>query len=699
MSATLHTELRQIFGPDGWLVQRGGHHLPEQLQYALSVADWLTGDTEKPIGMIEGDTGTGKTLGYLFPVLLYWVHTGKRTVIATHTIALQNQILTGDLALVESYLADAGHPVPRVVQRLGMRHFVDPLRVARLADINPTGDMALFQDWADESAVNGSGLIDEWLEQFGPMPEGLSSDRVCINPGSPSNANPAYQAHKRIGDIGDIVLTSHMMVLLEARTTQPILNLPEQFTAVLFDEADQLPASAETLSNRRVQPREIIRELQTLIGQGSAQLDRHLLQATQTLSSIDQRIQAMGEDQRVTEVSLDGDTALTHTASELVAELQRECARIHGALRRSALGRAATGQGHLHDVCELLQWVDNFNAESNAQAGFGIHALAWSPVRRIPSLAFQHANPGMFVSTLWRHLHQRVCLTSATLGATAQDAPDESGLFVPLKAALAIGKTATAVERQYAPAAFGELAVVLADSDQPRPILALDAEHEAGTQLNPAWLSYAVAMIREAVQTGPTLVLTTSYAEAKALGRNLNAIQPLVHTPGTDLTTLIRRLQGGESQVLVSPAAWQGTSIRGESGEQLICNVVITRIPFQPPNPTRERLAMALADADDWLTPAKAQMYEIQKVRHQTLIKLRQGIGRLIRSKEDTGTLWIADPRFPSASQRTKHSFFVRAIPRRFYPAYDQAHLFVRRGHLKPARAPIPESIQEFINL
>jgi len=86
------------------LVQQGGHHLPEQLQYALSVADWLTGPAAQPIGMIEGDTGTGKTLGYLFPVILHWTQTGERTVIATHTIALQNQILDGDMERVNEYL-------------------------------------------------------------------------------------------------------------------------------------------------------------------------------------------------------------------------------------------------------------------------------------------------------------------------------------------------------------------------------------------------------------------------------------------------------------------------------------------------------------------------------------------------------------------------------------------------------------------
>ena len=696
MSA-IHDEINRVFGVDGWLVQRGGYHLPEQLQYALSVADWLTGESSQPIGMIEGDTGTGKTLGYLFPIILHWAQTGKRVVIATHTIALQNQILDGDMERVNEYLIDKNLPLPTVRQRLGMQHFVDPSRVARLAEMltGENHELNLLSEWAHTTVLHSSGLIEEWIERYGPLPESVTRDAICMTPGSPGFINPMYEAHKRVG-VGDIVLTSHMMVLLEARSKQAIFNLPEHSFAVLFDEADQVLQSAETLTNRRVQPREIIRELKTLMGQGSGQLDRQLNQSIRELSNIDKEMYALGEDQRITEMTLENTQA-----HGLLDSLKTECARINQVIHRSALGRAEHDHGQVHVVRELLGWVEGFNSERN---DFGINALAWSPTLKLPSLNYQHGRPGLFISNLWRHLGQRVCLTSATLGAANNESIAPGGHFIALKAGLNIAAQSICIEKQYAPTDFGALAIVLADPQIPHPVekRASGSVTEQGVSLNPVWLTYTASMIKTACHSGPALVLTTSYSEARALGKKLETLKlnPIIHTPGQDLKTAIVELRDGHGQILITPAAWQGTSIRDHSGNQLIKNLVITRIPFQPPNPTRARLAGVMAERRGVITPAKAAQYENQNVRYQTLIKLRQGIGRLIRSKTDSGTLWIADPRLPHATDaRSAHRFFIRAIPSRFYPAYDRAQIFRHTGEMTSARPPIPEALQELINL
>lgn len=701
MSA-LHAHLNTVFGQNGWLTQQGGFHLPEQLQYALSVADWLTGSAEKPVGMIEGDTGTGKTLGYLFPIVLQWSLTGQRSVIATHTIALQNQILNGDLLRVEAYLSEQELPIPRVKQRLGMRHFVDPIRVARLNEITPSGDMALLLEWAQQSAANGTGLINKWLEDYGPLPDGVTSDAIAISQGSPANANPSYEAHKNSHENADIILTSHMMVLLEARTSQPILNLPEISTAILFDEADQLPSSAESLSSRRLQMREIRRELQSLIGRGSANLDKHLLNAARDLDGIDQRLHELGSRQRITELALD-ESGSNEAAKGLLEELKQTCASVHAFIRRSALGRSAsadnTDHGDAHTASELLSWVEQFNSPASASKGFGVSALAWSPVRQIPSLVFQHGRPAMFASNLWRNLGQRVCLTSATLGTAGTQTHETNSRFITLKVSLGISKDATCVEQQYAPKTFGDMAIILADPQAPKPII---RHNQAGadevSQISPDWITYVAAMAKSAMRSGPTLILAASYAEAATLGIKLRAIKPLVHRHGQNLNHLIADFTSGHHPVLITPAAWQGTSIRNNEGGQWVQNLIVTRIPFQPPNPTRERLAMILAERDGYRTPLQARKNETQNRRHETLIKLRQGIGRLIRSKSDEGTLWIADPRFPHQNTTSNHRFYARAIPDRFYPAYERAHQFTLDGQLAPTRTIVPPALQEFIN-
>src|SRR5687767_5099180 len=67
---------------------------PEQRQMMGNVIDAYNGNQ---IALIEAGTGTGKSIAYLLPALLWAVHFGERTVISTHTIALQEQLVHKDI--------------------------------------------------------------------------------------------------------------------------------------------------------------------------------------------------------------------------------------------------------------------------------------------------------------------------------------------------------------------------------------------------------------------------------------------------------------------------------------------------------------------------------------------------------------------------------------------------------------------------
>jgi Rad3-related DNA helicase len=99
------TNLENAF--DRVLPEMGFKTRPEQYQYAAMVQDKLDAkradvEMDDPFGVrptfgaIEAGTGTGKTLGYLIPVLLHIAETGGRARITTHTLALQDQIYGRD---------------------------------------------------------------------------------------------------------------------------------------------------------------------------------------------------------------------------------------------------------------------------------------------------------------------------------------------------------------------------------------------------------------------------------------------------------------------------------------------------------------------------------------------------------------------------------------------------------------------------
>ena len=95
----LSAELEEILSPGGALEEalERYEHRPQQLEMARGVADALT---ERHPLVVEAATGTGKTLAYLIPAIL----SGRRVVVSTGTKALQEQLFSKDLPLLEECL-------------------------------------------------------------------------------------------------------------------------------------------------------------------------------------------------------------------------------------------------------------------------------------------------------------------------------------------------------------------------------------------------------------------------------------------------------------------------------------------------------------------------------------------------------------------------------------------------------------------
>ena len=89
--------IENILGPDGILAGnlKGFEFRPSQLQMALNLAESIQ---KKIPALVEAGTGTGKTFGYLVPVVL----SGKKTVISTGTKNLQEQIYFKDIPLLRN---------------------------------------------------------------------------------------------------------------------------------------------------------------------------------------------------------------------------------------------------------------------------------------------------------------------------------------------------------------------------------------------------------------------------------------------------------------------------------------------------------------------------------------------------------------------------------------------------------------------
>src|ERR1035441_6478473 len=98
--------LQEILGPAGAIARRLGPRYefrPQQLEMASAVEEALA---NKRHLMVEAGTGVGKSFAYLLPAIDFAVRNKKRVVISTHTISLQEQLISKDLPLLQSVYPD-----------------------------------------------------------------------------------------------------------------------------------------------------------------------------------------------------------------------------------------------------------------------------------------------------------------------------------------------------------------------------------------------------------------------------------------------------------------------------------------------------------------------------------------------------------------------------------------------------------------
>jgi len=96
LRVVVHKDLEEIFSEGELLSQHldGDEQWQEQQSMALQIAQAYVQDQ---IALVEAGTGIGKSLTYLAPAILWAVHKKERTVISTHTIALQEQLIEKEI--------------------------------------------------------------------------------------------------------------------------------------------------------------------------------------------------------------------------------------------------------------------------------------------------------------------------------------------------------------------------------------------------------------------------------------------------------------------------------------------------------------------------------------------------------------------------------------------------------------------------
>lgn len=707
-----------ILGPDGELVKQHGFKFNEnQLSYALAMAAHFQKaqsdtDGKATLGALQAGTGTGKTIGYLVPMLAYVALTGKKGIVSTYTRALQSQVLKDASLLLPLVQELTGH-FAVVRKRLGKQNYLSWSGINRMEDaleegapgsIDARRTLQRMQSWLSERNEQGelvnSGIIADFAEaeDDGQITPAIDMKLIELRSSDDPADHELYSRDVSLAKDADIVVVNHATLLVDAISWGCVLNTDlQEHDILVVDEADQLCSAAEMICNSDIslfQAGRVVKAAEMTLG---------IKGTHESLKSLSEEAANLYSGAPIIALSANGKTAEAvkrlHTSAAAVSDLAE---RARKASKRKGL--TDTEKEIFAEVGEVSVLMSE--ASRTIGAVDAALAMSWSPIKAYPSIRIGDSEPGRVMGKYWAGLAgedgekstllKSIVFTSATLGPPGKRLPEAFDEFLNSIGVYRINKSSKIhysvceeLMAMYEPSQFGKMEFVLCDPSVPLPSL---KEDDVVTR-SPEWLTYTQTMIRKAHETGGrVLVLTVSYSDSALLKEGLADLADhiIVHERGARLADCAKQLVASGRGILITPAGWEGLNLPG-----VLSHVVITRMPFMRPDSTslmlmRLKLTRSLSER---VIEAKVARRMLTAVKR----RLTQGMGRLIRSELDQGCVWIADPRFPlpEAAVRSLHPVIFRAarrhaiatmvesIPTRFkYGAYDEAKVLSLEGEL-----------------
>lgn len=651
----------------------------EQRDYARRVSTLLTTAASAPgdipdTALIEAGTGIGKSLGYLVPVIAYCATTGLRAAVSTYTLELLHQLLR-DAPLARAALAEHGGidaaavASVKIARRVGRQEFAAPSRVEAV--------LALTHWTAEERRklqslclhAKSTGYTREWNDE---LPAGLTWTDIALHAGCPAQDFEAYARHAAMAKDAQLTICTHAALLLQASGRADVLGGLQQaqegtdsdqegHDVLVIDEADRLPSVADGYVNAHLPTRDLRRCLSDA-GCRTATLD------------------LVGELERQL-----ADLCSAGTRTYLSTRPAERVALIEAIKPIAAALARVNAKGSTDDAAALSKELARIAYGLKLGSGPTLAYAQVSPTRAYPSLGLANAQPGRLLAALWNKERMpvtRMLLTSATLGTGSDASIASFSVNIGLRA------DEVHIRRDLSgsiePKKFGSLRFVFADPAAPAPYLGTDQDDDTFTQ-NPAWLRYVADTVAHArAEGGRILVLTGSYDETTKISEALSArgIVSLSQQRSAESRRDVQhRFERGPAAIWISPTSWEGLNLPG-----LIDHLVIARVPFRPTTAgvylaRRDQLAASGMDANT------AARYVAMTARADAFRRLRQGLGRPIRSPKDKATIWLCDRRIALPQglldayldsgreiPRQGDRGFYQAIPARFRADAIQAH-------------------------
>ena len=639
-------QVRSLFSESGALAKaKNFEYRPEQQEMAVAVARALEGERHL---VVEAGTGVGKSIAYLAPSILFAIEEKKKAVISTHTINLQEQLLHKDIPILKKVL-----PIEfEAALMKGRQNYLCPRRLERalqqageLFTTSEAAELARLADWA-RTTKDGS-LSDLSVE---PDPkvwtQVCSEAHICTGKTCGQHSNCFFQQARKRLLAADIIVINHTLLFMllgspaEQMERESGYLFPNDF--IIFDEAHTLEQTASRQIGIGVSQYGLRASVQRLY---NARTRKGLFTVTRdaagvtlaaaVVDDVDRFFQAIeercdfrkGREMRVREPNFAADTisgrltALQARIAEVVkrtedeflkAELQEMGRRLHDARVGIVTFLEQGAEGYVY-------WIERTGKAAQ------FLTLNAAPIDIAPVLR--------------RMIFRDDCsaiLTSATLAVGRPDL----AYFRDR-----IGANEVEPLQLGSPFDFTTQMKLFVVRKMPDP-------RDAGYAKALAhWVAH---FVKETA--GRAFVLFTSYRGMQQLAEEMqpffveNDMNLLVQGQGAPRGKLLEQFKATPRSVLFgTDSFWMGVDVPGDA----LSNVIITRLPFAvPDHPLIEaKLELIEARGGDAFTE-----YSLP----EAILKLRQGVGRLIRTKGDRGIVVILDNRIVT---RPYGRAFLKALP------------------------------------
>ena len=632
----------KVFGTGGLIAKFHDNyeHRPGQIKMAEEI---VRAFEEKRHLLVEAGTGTGKTLAYLVPAIAAALSTKKRVVISTGTKNLQEQLMEKDIPFLQNVLPKKFS----AAYMKGRSNYACLYRISK-AEHQPIleglDEMDYFDDvrrWSQVSKVGDRRELTNLPEDISFWSRINARSEVCLGQKCP-DFEPCFITRMRArAEDADIIIVNHHLFFadLSVRGNQYGRVIPD-YSAVIFDEAhliEDIAADYFGVQVSNFQIDELVRDADTLPITDSV--------ATRDLTKVAAKIIGLAEQFwiRFTQARFDGRYPLLQDVFTYRTRDGNNAATQLGEAHHfldEALGSLVASIDRFSDTIPEVESLVRRAKQTRADLDFIVHQAEHNYVywlERRGKGMFLRASPVDVSELLRGKLFDKVetcVLTSATLSS--------GGSFNFVRERLGLDTAKTKVLHAASSFDFENQAIVYLPKSMPDPRTPEFTQLAAGE---------IVKILN--VTDGRAFVLATSNASMNALYELVSARVgfPCFVQGSMSKSGLLDKFRETPNAVLFATASfWQGVDVQGE---QLSC-VIIDKLPFAVPT--------------DPIVAARSRFIEENGGKSffdysvpQAVISLKQGIGRLIRSKNDRGVIAILDPRLRTKSYGRD---FLTSLPR-----------------------------------